>query len=265
MGWYVPPAGVDVITEPRDWHRRYLQQAGWTYDLRQFLYKRISLTKASVILDIGCGTGALMPEFHNLRPRTVLGLDISFPNLQFATHTLSQGIFIQGNAYNLPFPSGSVDACFCHFLLLWLAEPLMALQEMHRVLRPGGSVLVMAEPDYAARIDYPSALQVLGNAQTASLKIQGANPEIGRSVAELLATAGFLDIETGVLGGQWKKPSDNNSLQIEWEVLRSDLTNISLPFPTNELEKLRRLDDESTRQGYRILYVPTFYGLGIKR
>jgi SAM-dependent methyltransferase len=253
-----------VIQNPQDWHRRYLQQAGWTTELRQFLYTKAMLAHAQRILDVGCGTGALTPELHSTIHGSVIGLDLSYPNLAFAKNSSPQGLYTQGNAYDLPFPSNSFDTCLCHFLLLWLSEPLKALVEMARVLRQSGYLLILAEPDYDGRIDYPRQLSVLGNAQIHSLKRQGANPAIGRSLADLLQQAGLTDIETGVLGGQWKQPSNDQDWKTEWEVLESDLAGLPKPITKDLLEKLRQVDYESTRRGIRILYVPTFYALGKK-
>ena len=47
---------------PVDWHHRFVQQAHWTQDLRAYLYTRIEFDNAKHILDMGCGTGALMGE-----------------------------------------------------------------------------------------------------------------------------------------------------------------------------------------------------------
>ena len=41
-------------------------------------------------------------------------------------------------------------------------NPLQALDEMKRVTRPGGHVLILAEPDYTHRIDFPDELEYLG-------------------------------------------------------------------------------------------------------
>ena len=37
-----------------------------------------------------------------------------------------------------PFTNASFDLTFCHYLLLWLKDPLSAIKEMKRVTRPGG-------------------------------------------------------------------------------------------------------------------------------
>jgi ArsR family transcriptional regulator len=48
-----------------------------------------------------------------------------------------------GDAASLPLDDGEVDAAFAHMVLQYLASPLVALREMARVVRPGGSVVVI--------------------------------------------------------------------------------------------------------------------------
>jgi hypothetical protein len=45
-----------------DWHSRYLQQAGWTSKLRGYLFQRAGVDKASRVLEVGCGTGAVLKD-----------------------------------------------------------------------------------------------------------------------------------------------------------------------------------------------------------
>jgi hypothetical protein len=67
------------------------------------------------------------------------------------------------------------------------------------------------------------------------------------------------DIEVGVLGGEWRGTSASPTLELEWETLRSDLRDLASEeqlASAQEADRLARLD------GSRILFVPTFYGLG---
>ncbi len=148
---------------------------------------------------------------------------------------------------------------FCHFVLLWLADPRRALNEMRRVAAPGGAVLALAEPDYGGRIDYPEALSRLGTWQSQALEEQGANPRMGRRLAGLFQQAGLVEVESGVLGAQWSQTDSDEDMEMEWQVLRNDLAEA---VPPEELEALERLDRQATQAGERVLFVPTFYAWG---
>jgi hypothetical protein len=127
---------------------------------------------------------------------------------------------------------------------------------MRRVTRSGGFVLVLAEPDYGGRIDYPDVLHPLGELQRKALLRQGADPLIGRQLGSLMGQAGFSNVETGVLGGQWTQSPDLKGQAMEWSVLEDDLQGM---VTADTLRNLRRADEEAWQRGERILFVPTFY------
>ncbi|MEA3351872.1 MAG: methyltransferase domain-containing protein [Chloroflexota bacterium] len=242
-----------------DWHQRFKQQAQWTQDLRAYLYPRVELADASKILDLGCGTGALMGELHTRSNGAVFGVDIHNAHLRLAQHNVSQPLTL-GDAHELPYADGTFDITLCHFTLMWLKTPAQSLREMTRVTRPGGTVLALAEPDYDGRIDYPTELEQLGKWQIESLRRQGADPLIGRRLASLFTAAGLNNVETGLLGGQWNKPPSNQDWETEWQVLESDLS--KTPRDSKTLRVLRSLDKSAWERGERVLFVPTFYAWG---
>jgi ubiquinone/menaquinone biosynthesis C-methylase UbiE len=241
---------------PADWRRRFLEQAAWTHSLRQYLYSRANLSGARRILDAGCGAGAITSEISQMFTGRVIGLDLMGDRLNLAQSSAPQADFIQGNATALPFPAATFDISLCHFLLLWLAEPLAALREMARVTCPGGAILALAEPDYGGRIDYPEELAQVGLLQAEALKRQGADPHTGRKLSGLFHRAGLVDVETGLLGGQWNSPPSAAAWQSEWEVIASDLQH---QLSSQELDHLRSLDQAAWQTGERVLFVPTFY------
>ena len=128
---------------------------------------------------------------------------------------------------------------------------------------PGGAILVLAEPDYGGRIDFPEELTILGEWQQAALRQQGAEPLIGRQLAALLHQADLQKIEVGVIGAQGISPPSESELRSEWEVIRSDLEYLSLNSEQVQLaESLKQSDLNAWASGERTLFVPTFYALG---
>ena len=146
---------------PQDWHQRFTQQAQWTRDLRAYLYQRVEIAQAQRVLEVGCGTGAILADLPAQIPLQV-GLDVDRQNLHLAMRSTPGTGFTQGDGHALPYPDGCFDVTYCHFLLLWVADPAQVLREMVRVTRPGGAVLALAEPDYGGRVDYPEELAILG-------------------------------------------------------------------------------------------------------
>jgi ubiquinone/menaquinone biosynthesis C-methylase UbiE len=242
-----------------DWHARYLQQARWTAQLRAYLFQKAGLTAANLVLDLGCGTGALLADLPVKPGAVVYGLDLSLPSVKQAFVHAPSASLVCADGVFLPYADSVFDLVFCHFVLLWTSNPAKVLAEMRRVIRPGGAVLALAEPDYGGRVDYPVELAALGRWQAESLRQQRADPEMGRKLAKLFTGAGLKHIETGVMGGEWTNPSLSEETSIEWAVLKSDLAG---QIPSQDIEKMKRLDEAAWQNGERVLFVPTFYAWG---
>ncbi len=240
-------------------HRRYTQQAAWTAQLRKHLLNRAGLPNASRVLEVGCGTGAVLRSVA-VAPRTMLfGLDIDQAALQIAKKEAPAALLTCGDAHQLPYSDGSFDIVFTHFALLWLAEPARALAEMRRVTRRGGAVLALAEPDYGQRVDEPATLAELGRLQSEALRAQGADPELGSKLAGLFETAGLVQIESGQLEIGEQGTQIEEDWRLEAEVLRADLAG---RVDAVEFERLLAEDQRAWRAGERVLHVPTYYAWG---
>ncbi len=64
-----------------DWHARFQQQAGWTAEIRRHLFEQAGLKPDSQILEVGCGTGAVMGAITEEFAFTLTGVDIDRPSL----------------------------------------------------------------------------------------------------------------------------------------------------------------------------------------
>ncbi len=94
-------------------------------------------------IDIGCGNGAfteLMVE--RCAPEEVQGIDPSEAQLAFARTRPASRIarFQQGDALALPFADDKFDAAVMALVLVFVPDPAKAVEEMARVVRPGGAV-----------------------------------------------------------------------------------------------------------------------------
>jgi demethylmenaquinone methyltransferase/2-methoxy-6-polyprenyl-1,4-benzoquinol methylase len=105
-------------------------------------------------LDLCCGTGDVAFALAR-RGAEVTGLDFSEPMLEIArerqkAQTSAPIDFIRGDALQIPFPDGHFHIVTISYGLRNLSDVDAGLREMRRVLRPGGSLLVLdfGKPDY---------------------------------------------------------------------------------------------------------------------
>ena len=155
------------------------------------------------VLDLGTGTGFLALLLAALGHR-VLGIDIA-PDMLAVAREKAAGLasppeFRVGDAAEPPVAAGSVDAIVSRHLLWTLPDPLGALKNWHRALRPGGRLIVIdglwalrAEPDDAPPTADPYATYYTPEVQ-AQLPLLGARSL--DQVFALIAQAGFVSPET---------------------------------------------------------------------
>ena len=94
------------------------------------------------VLDVGCGTGILAARIeHELHPATVYGADPSPGMLEKARARSTEVRWIHGAAEQLPLEDGAVDAVVTTEAFQFFDQPA-ALGEFHRVLAPGGHVVI---------------------------------------------------------------------------------------------------------------------------
>jgi ubiquinone/menaquinone biosynthesis C-methylase UbiE len=136
------------------------------------------------VLEIGPGPGMLLQQLAGRYPLAV-GLDLSPGMLHQARKRLHRAHryarLVRGDAVHLPFAARSLDAVATTFTFSAIPAGLSAMQEMKRVLRPGG-VLALVDAGY------PSDGNPIG---TALARLWEAGGDFMRDEAALVAQAGF--------------------------------------------------------------------------
>jgi len=110
------------------------------------------------VLDVACGTGAgtLAAAEKVTQSGHVVGLDANPAMLEVARRKQTEIEWVEGGAEALPMPDNSFDAAISQFGMMFFEDKRGALDEMMRVLRPGGGLAVAVcdavenSPGYAA-------------------------------------------------------------------------------------------------------------------
>ena len=105
------------------------------------------LPRNLVLVDVGCGTGSLTFELARFAGK-VIGIDLSQEMLRRAREVAKKKKVTNvdlrlGDALKLPITKHSVDAAFCVMVLHFLADPEKAIAELCRIVRPGGSIVLV--------------------------------------------------------------------------------------------------------------------------
>ncbi|MGZ8178448.1 class I SAM-dependent methyltransferase [Williamsia sp. SKLECPSW1] len=151
------------------------------------------------VLDVACGPGTYTAGFA--RDLTgdgfCVGLDFSAPMLAraVADNAASRVVYVRGDAHRIPFPDDTFDSVSCLAALYLISDPLRVVDEMVRVVAPGGEVAVFT------------------SVQTTLSSLPGTRPALGMSgfrvfgrdeITGRLHAAGMTDIRQTVTGqGQY--------------------------------------------------------------
>ncbi len=181
-------------------HESVLRSHTWRTAENSAAYLLPALSAGQDLLDVGCGPGTITVDLAaRVAPGRVAGVDVE-PGIVAQAAALAAGSgadnasFTTGDVYHLGFPDASFDVVHAHQVLQHLTDPVAALREMRRVLRPGGIVAVR-DSDYAGFVWAPRDPLLdrwleLYHQVTAR---NGAEADAGRLLLGWVQRAGFVD------------------------------------------------------------------------
>nr|MDO8118951.1 methyltransferase domain-containing protein [Candidatus Sigynarchaeota archaeon] len=255
------------------WHRRFETQLQWTSNTRNFIYRKLHFIDAGSILELGCGTGALLKEIGTrfTRPRKdvgknaiIAGIEIDPSRADLARASLAaKGIDVDirtGDARELPFHDESFDIVVCNYFLMWLDvnARMDVVNETRRILKKNGHFIVLAEPDYNSIIDYPD--NGMKDALIRSLKKSGATTWSGRLIHGDLHE--FEKVHVECCSQPWNLGTLTERFDDEWMFYENVLA--SAFDEREEFERLKEKERKSIKDGTKFLFIPVFFGLGCK-
>ncbi|QRP47613.1 ubiquinone/menaquinone biosynthesis methyltransferase [Amycolatopsis sp. FDAARGOS 1241] len=173
-------AMFDEVAEGYDRTRSVLwfgQMGRWA----KAMARALDLRPGQRVLDVACGTGTSSRALSRSGVE-VVGCDFSPGMLAVARRRVPSLKFVPGDALDLPFPDGAFDAATISFGLRNVHDRVRALAEMHRVVRPGGRVVV-AEYSHPASALTQAAFQAY---------LRKAAPHIARVLSTNAPAYGYL-------------------------------------------------------------------------
>lgn len=187
---------------------RLYRQAATMLDTERQLWPSMGIVTAQKILDLGCGSGVITRELaKQVYPGQVIGVDISRTLIDKGDRVYAERgqnhpeniSFQEGSVYNLPFPDNSFDVVYARLLFQHLSNPLDALSNILRVLKPGGKLCIVdVDKGWSSLYPEPESSVELDEAIIQKQLSEGGDPWVGRKLSHYLTSAGFDAVEATV-------------------------------------------------------------------
>jgi ubiquinone/menaquinone biosynthesis C-methylase UbiE len=162
------------------------------------------------LIDVGCGPGTITADLAvRLTPGRVCGIDPSADVVAAARRDHPGVEFVTGDVYSMAFDDGAWDIVHAHQVLQHLPDPVTALKEMRRVVRPGG-IVAARDSDYAAFTWHPADERLTRwlSLYHAMARSNGGEPDAGRHLRSWAQHAGFTRIDASASAWCFATPEE---------------------------------------------------------
>lgn len=214
-------------------------------------------------LDLGCGPGffAELAAAELVPQGRVTGVDVDGALLEPArarTAVRGSGIeYVLASGVAIPLPDDAVDFAYARFLFQHLDRPMDVLAELRRVVRPGGTVMVMDTDDGGLLIHpEPDGWSELLDAAARSQASRGGDRFVGRRLKGMLVDAGFGSVRASarILTTDHVPPAAFVHITTAFKAEGLDTGHIDPERARRILAALRELADDSAFFGHALGY-----------
>ncbi len=172
------------------------ERANMRLDSFPKLLKRHAYPALGFALEVGTAQGIRARSMAGLHAGVhVTGIDRSEELLSVAatdTAEVRNLNFLKADVYELPFADNTFDFIYARLVFMHLSDPLKALANLHRVLKPGGRLLIEdADRDCMFFEPAPKSFSKFWERVQAGQRRQGGDPNVGRKLVPLLLQSGF--------------------------------------------------------------------------
>ena len=167
----------------------------WPQELR--ILKRLGLSEAGRVLDIGCGTGAPLDRLAQAVPGAgLIGIEPDERLRAIAAARVPRAVVLAGSAEALPLPDAGVDFAVARYLFQHVTDPGVVAREARRVLAPGGRLAAIEVDGELWGVVTPrfAQAQIAHEKAWRAQRDRGGDRMIGRRLWRILRAAGFTEL-----------------------------------------------------------------------
>lgn len=147
------------------------------------LLDTLGVERGDCVLDVGTGTGILIPHLLSLHPAEVIACDVSREMLKIASGKYGAGGFVKfvhADAQRLPLQDGSVNVVVCNGVYPHFDDRRATLEELYRVAAPGARLAIS---HFGGR-EFVNRIHAASTDESVRADLLETAPELARLLAE---------------------------------------------------------------------------------
>lgn len=213
-------------------------------------FARHVISPDAQILDVGCGPASITVGLARWALRGhVTGIEVGDAILATAASTVAEAgvdnvTLDAESVYELTYDDDSFDVAYAHQVLQHLSDPVAAIREMERVVRPGGWVAVR-DSDYSTMRGYPSSEGITRwrEVYRQVCRHNGAEPDAGRHLYSWFRSGGLPQVQMSAAVWQFWTPESRRNWGYSWaeRSLKSSFADQAVSYGYATAEEMERI------------------------